>query len=242
MNIHIKKGFTFVELLLVIGILIVLSTGIMLFMKPQEQIARSNDTRRRSDLNLLRNAFEEWYNDKGCYPTAKEACYNMVEDPSIPVGRFTRAYGTCHLCMTKPPLTSSDLSKYNVGSACDPSSPSRDYFYQVYGTNYNCPTSYYIFTKFSATYSKTTDVYGCGASNACGSPPTYGYSYYVSSPNAYAQTAVSADFTCVNPSTNKCVGCGGSEEVCLTVDESACDHKKIYVSYSVCVAANPTAR
>ena len=51
-----KKGFTLLELLIVIGILAVLSTTIVLVINPTELLAKARDSSRISDLNALRNA------------------------------------------------------------------------------------------------------------------------------------------------------------------------------------------
>lgn len=61
-----QSGLTMIELLVVIAILAVLMV-ILLFMY-QIQLARSRDARRKADLEKIKIAFEEYYNDNGCYP------------------------------------------------------------------------------------------------------------------------------------------------------------------------------
>jgi prepilin-type N-terminal cleavage/methylation domain-containing protein len=65
-----KKGFTLIELLLIIAILAVLATMAFLFLNPFEQFKKGHDSRRRSDLAQIKIAFENYYEDKGCYPPA----------------------------------------------------------------------------------------------------------------------------------------------------------------------------
>ena len=51
-----KKGFTLLELLIVIGILAILSTTIVLVINPAELLAKARDSQRISDLNTLKTA------------------------------------------------------------------------------------------------------------------------------------------------------------------------------------------
>ncbi|MDD3548682.1 MAG: type II secretion system protein, partial [Candidatus Pacebacteria bacterium] len=51
-----KKGFTLLELLIVIGILAILSTTMVLVINPAELLRRSRDSQRISDLNTLKTA------------------------------------------------------------------------------------------------------------------------------------------------------------------------------------------
>lgn len=64
-----KTGFTLVELLVVMAILVFLSVGLLATLNPIFQVDKANDARRKKDLAKIRVAFEEYYNDKGCYPT-----------------------------------------------------------------------------------------------------------------------------------------------------------------------------
>jgi len=51
-----KKGFTLLELLIVIGILAVLSTTMVLVINPAEMLRRARDSQRISDLNTIKSA------------------------------------------------------------------------------------------------------------------------------------------------------------------------------------------
>lgn len=64
-------GYTLGELLVVIAIIMILVLIVVaLGINWKRQADRGNDTRRKSDLTLIRNAFEEYYNDHNCYPAA----------------------------------------------------------------------------------------------------------------------------------------------------------------------------
>jgi len=51
-----QKGFTLLELLIVIAILAILTTAVILVMNPAESIKRARDTQRISDLDSLKTA------------------------------------------------------------------------------------------------------------------------------------------------------------------------------------------
>lgn len=71
-----KKGFTLIELMIVIGILAILIIAVLVNMSGQR--GKAEDTRAKSDLARLKIAFEDYYNDNNCYPPA--AWFDSAED------------------------------------------------------------------------------------------------------------------------------------------------------------------
>ncbi len=65
---RLRRGLTLIELLIVVTILAILM--IVAAISYQLQHARGLDARRKSDIAKLKVVFEDYYNDKGCYPTA----------------------------------------------------------------------------------------------------------------------------------------------------------------------------
>src|SRR5947209_4187972 len=64
-----QKGFTLIELLVVIGILAVLLAITLIAINPAKQFSQSNDTKRRSDVNAILNAVDQYAADnKGALP------------------------------------------------------------------------------------------------------------------------------------------------------------------------------
>ena len=51
-----KKGFTLLELLIVIGILSILSTTVVLVINPAQLLKKARDAQRISDLNTVKTA------------------------------------------------------------------------------------------------------------------------------------------------------------------------------------------
>lgn len=65
-RISSESGFTLGEIMLVMGLVTIMA--IIVLSGLSRQIMKSNDTKRKNDLVKLRRVFEEFYNDKECYP------------------------------------------------------------------------------------------------------------------------------------------------------------------------------
>ena len=75
-----KKGFTLVELLVVISIIGVLSAILMVnFVGTRE---RARDSQKIQDMNTIKNALRLYYNDFQSYPVSNSACSSCLT-PSI---------------------------------------------------------------------------------------------------------------------------------------------------------------
>ncbi|OPZ89673.1 MAG: Bacterial type II secretion system protein G [Firmicutes bacterium ADurb.Bin419] len=64
-----KKGFSLTELLVVMAIIAIMVAMFTGAINPLAQINKANDSRRKKDLNRIKIAFEDYYNDNNCYPT-----------------------------------------------------------------------------------------------------------------------------------------------------------------------------
>src|SRR4030042_895204 len=65
-----RKGFTLVELLIVIAIITILVTIVLIAIRPETVINQSNDTKTRSELNQIKIALQMYYNENKAYPPA----------------------------------------------------------------------------------------------------------------------------------------------------------------------------
>src|SRR5688500_5390643 len=65
-NLAKRRGFTLVELLVVMGIIAVLATGVLVaaFTQPD----RARDAARLSNIEQIKKAMELYYQDRNCYP------------------------------------------------------------------------------------------------------------------------------------------------------------------------------
>ncbi len=92
-----KKGFTLVELLIVIAIIIILLVAVLVNMK--RQIDRANDAKRKADVYSINNAVEEYFNDRSGIPPqgSIDTCGGSALSPylkQIPCDPVTRkSYG-----------------------------------------------------------------------------------------------------------------------------------------------------
>jgi general secretion pathway protein G len=77
---HPRGGFTLIELMVVMVILVLLAGGASLYV-----IRRIEDGRRAraiSDIQTLESALQQYYVDNGRYPTTEEGLMALLEPPS----------------------------------------------------------------------------------------------------------------------------------------------------------------
>lgn len=64
----LSKGFTLIELVIVVAILGVLAGLLVFVVNPGAQFAKARDVQRKHDLDQVRNALDTYYNDNNSYP------------------------------------------------------------------------------------------------------------------------------------------------------------------------------
>jgi prepilin-type N-terminal cleavage/methylation domain-containing protein len=65
---NLKSGFTLVELLVVIGVLSVLASGLLIAINPAQQLAKARNTARKNALKQMSDALERYKAVNGTYP------------------------------------------------------------------------------------------------------------------------------------------------------------------------------
>jgi general secretion pathway protein G len=96
------RGFTMIELLVVIGLLAILAGAILAIFNPIGQIQKSQDAKRKNDLAQLQRALELYYQDNGSYPI-------QTAGFAIPGGAWGTAWGNY---MAKVPADPTASKKY----------------------------------------------------------------------------------------------------------------------------------
>src|SRR3989304_8435510 len=66
------KGFTLVELLIVIAIISILVTMVLIAINPIRVINDSRDTKKRSELNQVKTSLQLYFNENNRYPDPSE--------------------------------------------------------------------------------------------------------------------------------------------------------------------------
>lgn len=76
-----RRGFTLVELLVVIGILAVLLSIVLIAINPARQFSQANNTKRASDVNAILNAIHQYAADnKGAIPAGITTTAQAISD------------------------------------------------------------------------------------------------------------------------------------------------------------------
>jgi len=230
-------SFTLMELLIIISLIALLAAIVLILFNPWQQIGKSYDVKRKHDLNELRKAFEDYYNDKGCYPTGNVICYNTPKEDKKGVGQGATLVGySCNICGNEaaPPQFSS-FSSYISRLSCDPEHSRKDYLYQY--DPVPCPSWYRIYADLNIeSDTESVDLGcplgGCGLKYPPAPTPQYGYDYGVSNTNL----EVSNVYNCID-SGNICNTCNTYDE-CI-VDPGCPNKSKIYGSLGLCCVNNP---
>jgi len=117
-KLSIQKGFTLIELLVVIGILAVLLAITLIAINPANQFAKANNTKRRSDVNAILNAVNQYMADnKGVLPTGIGTTPSTIADTgadlcTVLVPRYIAA-------LPVDPQTNSGAEVIDCGAAYD---------------------------------------------------------------------------------------------------------------------------
>lgn len=97
-----KKAFTLIEILVVIGILTVLLAIALVAINPARQFSQANDVQRRSDVNAILNAIQQFAADnKGTLPAGITTTTKTVTS--------TAGVGNVDLCADLVPTYIADL-------------------------------------------------------------------------------------------------------------------------------------
>jgi general secretion pathway protein G len=113
------KGFTLIELMIVMALIVVLAS-IGLAMHANSQ-TRAREAVLKEDLFRLRDAIDQYYADKNMYPQSLEALVSDKYLRAIPVDPFTQSADTWQTTMSEsdPANPSAQPGIYDVKSGSD---------------------------------------------------------------------------------------------------------------------------
>ncbi len=138
-----NSGFTLIEMIVVIALLGIISTAILATIDPFGQLQKSNDTRRKADLESIQHALELYYQDNDKYPDSSA-------DFQILNGATTVAWG----------------SSWQPYMATLPKDPSLSSSYVYYSPSTANGQTYYLYANLQRG---SKDPQACNKGNACAS-------------------------------------------------------------------------
>jgi prepilin-type N-terminal cleavage/methylation domain-containing protein len=104
---QLKKGFTLIEILVVIGIIAILAAIVLIAINPARQFAQANNSQRTSNVNAILNAIGQFMAD------------NQGEEPTdVDAGELTEALCDDLVPTYLPALPTDPRSSYD-GAAID---------------------------------------------------------------------------------------------------------------------------
>jgi general secretion pathway protein G len=113
------KGFTLIELMIVMALIVVLaSIGLAMHQNSQ---TRAREAVLKEDLFRLRDAIDQYYADKNMYPQSLDALVSDKYLRAIPVDPFTQSADTWQTTMSEsdPTNPSAQPGIYDVKSGSD---------------------------------------------------------------------------------------------------------------------------
>lgn len=90
LKLNYKKGFTLIEILLVIVSIAILAAIVLVAINPNKQLAQVRNTQRQVDINTINKALEQILIDTGIYPEGitdnyQEVCATGSKSLEIPL-------------------------------------------------------------------------------------------------------------------------------------------------------------
>ncbi len=146
------KGFTLIEMLIVIAIIGILASMVLVGLGPVQR--RGRDARRISDLKQVQNALELYYNKCGFYPGSSSGCATIPSEGDVKWDALSKV------------LTDAANTNIGVNQIPDDPSSNRSYYYGVAaeGASYVLAAELEDSTNPALLKSPKTDLYNVGCS------------------------------------------------------------------------------
>jgi general secretion pathway protein G len=113
------QGFTLIELLVVVSLIVILAT--MGMAQYRSSVVRAREAVLKEDLFRMRDAIDQYYADKGEYPSTLDALVSDGYVRKIPKDPFTDSDGTWQAVPAEPDPNNpgADAGVYDVKSGSD---------------------------------------------------------------------------------------------------------------------------
>ncbi len=146
-----KEGFTIIELLIVIAIIIALA--MLVLNNFQGAQAKARDTQRVTDVNTLHSKLEEYYNDNSHYPST----FTADTFPGMDAGAMTDPTGGDSISINAA-VADEDAANAVAAPASD-TDGGASYLYVPYGCDGTSCTGYVLKTYIERPSGTTTNPY-----------------------------------------------------------------------------------
>lgn len=119
-----QKGFTLIEILVVIGILAILLAIVLIAINPQQQFQQANDTQRSSDVNAILNAISAYSADnsgalpEGAGAQAIDATARIITDDNTVTDRIDLCAALVPDYIADLPIDPTDGTESPANSIC----------------------------------------------------------------------------------------------------------------------------
>ncbi len=116
---RVESGFTLIELLIVLSLIVILAT--MGMTQYQNSVTHSREAVLKEDLFRLRDAIDQYYADKGQYPSTLDALVSEHYLRAIPDDPLTRSNSTWQTVPAEPDPNNptAEAGVYDVKSGSD---------------------------------------------------------------------------------------------------------------------------
>ncbi len=136
---NFRKGFTLLEILLVVGIIAILAGIVIVAINPSKQLATVRNTERKSDIKTIYNAINQYYIDNSRYPASLTSVLTEVCDTDT-------ATSSHNINCTGMVDLSELVPKYLTAIPKDPKGPVTAFLNKIINTVYAATggTGYYV--------------------------------------------------------------------------------------------------
>lgn len=133
-----KKGFTLIEILLVIGIIAVLATVVIVALNPAQRFADARNARRLSDIQNILSAVQQYIVDnRGTLPAGLDTVEKQIGTDS---SNCEMAYGPCSANVSYCLDLSNTLAPYLKELPYDPTGSQSATHYTIVANEHNIVT------------------------------------------------------------------------------------------------------